>query len=82
MQGAELVAVRIAQIGEIQAVKRGLTHTGWGLDRLAAVGDPGSMPEIDMPGRLAGKADRSAIGMGSLLSIDWLGNDEKAVSAR
>jgi hypothetical protein len=79
IQGAELVAVRIAQIGEIQAANLGATHAGRVPDRFSTIGDPGGMPEIDMVGRLAGKADRATIGMGSRPAIEWLGNDEKTI---
>src|SRR5579863_9385232 len=81
MQGAELVAVRIAQIGEIEAAKRGLTHAGWRLSRCSTVGDPGGMPEIDLPGRLTSKADCSAIGSGRRPTVERLRDNEKPLVA-
>jgi hypothetical protein len=77
IQSADLVAVRIAQIGEIEAARRGLTGAGRRFRRGSTVGDSGAMPPIDLLGRLAGKANRSTIGRRSRLTIERLGDDEK-----
>lgn len=81
IQSAELVAVRVAQIGEIQAARLRAAHAGWVFDRCATLGDPGSMPEIDLVSRLADKTDCATIGVGSRLLVERLGNDEKTMIA-
>ena len=48
VQGANLVAVEIAQIGEIKLTRGGFTHSGWVLDRRAAGGDASIVPCPDL----------------------------------
>jgi hypothetical protein len=48
VQGAYLVAVEITQIGKIKLTDRGFTHPGRVLDRLAACGDTGIVPCLDL----------------------------------
>jgi hypothetical protein len=51
IHGAELIAIRIAQIGKIHPADLGATQARRVLDRCSTVGDPGGMPAIDVIGR-------------------------------
>ena len=77
VQRAELVAVRIAQIGQIKTAKAGLAQAGRIFDGGAAMGDAGMVPSIGLFGAVHGKADCATIGMGGRLAIDRRG-DQKA----
>ena len=48
MHRADLVAVEVAQVSEIQLAAGALAHAGRILDRLAAGGEAGRMPGIDL----------------------------------
>src|ERR1035437_7302145 len=78
VQGAELVAVGIAQIGEIEFARSALAHTRRVLAGLAAIGDAGRMPRVGLLGGARGKTDRAAIGRGRRLAIDRLRHRENA----
>src|ERR1700709_1474324 len=72
MHGANLVAIRIAQISDIELVAGAFTDTRRILARLCAVGDAGGVPGIGLLGRSGGKADGAAIGKGRRLAVDRL----------
>jgi hypothetical protein len=63
MQGAELVAVRVAQIGEIELRAAAFAHARRIFDRRAAGRDARLVPGIGLRRILAGKADGAALGM-------------------
>ena len=48
MQGADLVAVRIAQIGEIHLANGALAHARRVFTGRAAIGDAGSVPGVGL----------------------------------
>src|SRR5688572_29420844 len=77
MQRADLVAVRIAHVGKIQ-LGRTITPAGGILDALAARGNSRIVEGLHLLGRVAGKADRAAIGMAGCLAIDRLADAEDA----
>src|SRR3981081_1407609 len=51
VQGAQLVAVGIAQIGEIEFARRALAQARRGLAGLSAMGDTGRGPRVSLCGR-------------------------------
>ena len=59
MQGADLVARRVAQVGEVEA--RLLTDAGRILDRRTAGRDAGRVPRIALLRTFHGKADGAAV---------------------
>ena len=72
MQGAKLVAVGIAQIGDIEFDPAAFAHARRFLAGLAATGDTGGVKRVGRLGRIGGKADGAAIGRGrSLPSIGF-----------
>src|SRR5581483_9643091 len=77
MHRADLVAERIAQIGEIDPSGRALAPAGRILDALAAVGDAGVVKGLHLLRTRARKTDRAAIGMASGSAIDRLGDAER-----
>src|SRR5690349_1676077 len=72
VRGAELVAVGVAQIGEIELAGRALAHAGRVFDRRAARRDAGLVPGVDLRGRVHREADGAAIGVARGLPIDRL----------
>ena len=77
MQGADLVAVEIAQISEIDFAGGTFAHAGRLFASRPAIGDTGGMPRIGLLGRIAGKADGAAIGVGRGFAIDRLRASEQ-----
>src|SRR5204863_9981298 len=73
VQGAELVAVDITQIGEIELPRRAFPHTRWVFAGSSAVCDADRMPSVSLLSRTGGKADRAAIGRSRRFAIDRLG---------
>jgi hypothetical protein len=76
MQRAELVAVGIAEIGEVELAEAGLAQAGGLLDRSAAVRASGFMPGLRVRGAVDDKADRAAIGVRRGLAVDRLRHHE------
>jgi hypothetical protein len=60
MQRANLVAVGIAEIGEVEFAKAALAHAGRLLDRRAAVAASGFMPGLRVIGAVDGKLSAGA----------------------
>src|SRR3954447_12882313 len=81
MESAELVAVRIAQIGEVELAEAPLAVTGRILDRRPARFDARRVPGIELFGAVEREADRAAIGVGRRRAVDWLGNHEDGALA-
>src|SRR5688572_11685866 len=81
MQAAQLVAVRIAQIGQVElpewvlAISRRILATG------AAGGAAAGMPLVDLGRRVEGKADGRAVPVGSRLAVDRVGDHEDRAAA-
>src|ERR1700730_10543331 len=70
VQGAELVPVKIAKIGEIELARAALAHAGRAFTRSAAGSKASRMPGICLSGRRCGKTDRHTIGARRVLAID------------
>ena len=62
VHGADLVAVGIAQIGEIEFADGAFANAWRILARCRAMGDAGGVPGVGLLGRIGGKADGAAIG--------------------
>src|SRR5579872_5734360 len=73
---AQLVAVGITEVSEIDGTRGTLAHAGRILGGRAAVRDPGLVPGVDLLGIAHREADRAAIGACCRLAIDRLGNHE------
>src|SRR6266403_638617 len=78
MQGADLVAVRISQIGEIEFARGPFAYTRRVFAGLSAVGDASRVPGVSLFSRACGKANRAAIGRGCRLAIDRLRHRKNA----
>src|SRR5689334_13602876 len=76
MQAAELVAVRIAQICEIQLAVGNLANAGRIFYLRSAGTDPGAMPGIHFVGTVEQEADGTAIGWRSRVTIERPGDHE------
>src|SRR5580658_7500149 len=76
MQPDDLVAVGIAQIGEVHLPGGALADARRVLDRRAAVGDPGLVPSRGLLGAAHHEADRAAIGTAGRLTVDRLRHHE------
>src|SRR3981189_3245479 len=78
MHGADLVAVGVAQIGDIEFVA-GPFANAWGVSASrCAMGDTGHMPGVSLLGGSGGKADGAAIGAGRRLAVDRLRHRKRA----
>src|SRR3954451_7482979 len=75
---ADLVAVEVTQIGNIEVDARALTDTRRIFARNAAGGDAGRMPCIDLFRRVGGKADGAAIRRRRRFAVDRLRHREHA----
>src|SRR4051795_1730868 len=75
---ADLVAVEIAQIGEIEFARAAFANAGRIFAVLAAVGDARRMPGIGLFGRVGRKTDGAAIGVCRRLAVDRLRHREHA----
>ena len=71
LQGADLVAVGVAQIGEVELAGFAFAHARRVFAGFAAVGDAGGVPGIALIGRLYGEADRAAVRVAGLPSIGF-----------
>lgn len=78
MQGAELVAVRIPQIGEIENAEGTLTLSWRILDRAPAGGDPRIMKRLDHLSRPGGKAYGAPVCVTGWLAVDRLADSQGA----
>src|SRR5216683_5365078 len=78
VQGAELVAVGIAQIGDIEFEATALAHARRVFAGFSAIGDASRVKRVSLLGRTGGKADGAAIGRGRRLAIDRLRHRENA----
>src|SRR6202522_4312389 len=78
VQGAELVPVKIAKIGQIELTRAAFAHARRTFARRAAGSKAGRMPGICLRGRCSSKADRHAIGARRVLAIDGFCDGENA----
>src|SRR5882757_6023770 len=76
VQGAELVAVGIAQIGDIKLDPAAFADARRLFAGLAAMGDAGRVKRVGLFGRIGGKTDGAAIGMRRGLAVDRLRHRE------
>ena len=76
---AELVAVGIAQIGEVHLAEPASRDAGRILDRRAAIGDAGGVPGIDLFGARGHEADGRAVAVAARLAVDRLTDAERPV---
>src|SRR5450759_5315823 len=70
VQGAELVAVGIAEISKIEFARGAFAHARRVFAALAAIGDAGSVPRVGLLGGGSGTADGAALGRGRRLAVD------------
>src|SRR4051794_394373 len=78
MQGTELVAVGIAQIGDIEFHAAAFAYPRRVFAGLAAMRDAGGVKRVGGFRRIGGKADGAAIGKGRRLAVDRLRHREGA----
>ena len=78
MQGAQLVAVRIAQVGEVELALAAFAHAGRVLAGGPAGGDARRVPGVGLGRRGAGKANGAAVAGRGRLAIDRLAHREDA----
>jgi hypothetical protein len=81
VQRANLVAIRVTQVRQIDLARRAFAKTRWVFARSAAVGHTRRMPGVALLGRLHGKPDGAAIAMCSRRAIDRRGNGKRAGGA-
>ena len=81
MHGADLVARRIAQIGQDHGAEGALAFAGRILDGATAGGDAGVVEGLDHLGRIGVKADGSAIGVAGGVAVDGLADGEGAYAS-
>src|SRR5688500_13890621 len=70
LERAELVAVGIAQIGEVEVAHSARAHPRRILDRLAAGLDARLVPGVGLLGAVHREADRAAVADGRRLAVD------------
>src|SRR3982751_6753592 len=70
MQPAELVAVWIAEVGQVELSERTLAQTGRVLDGRSPGGYAGIMPGADLFGRFEIEADGGAIAVARLSAVE------------
>lgn len=76
MQGAELVAIRIAQIGQVQVTHSGVADAGRVFDGLATGFDARLVPGVHLFGAAHGKPNRSAIRACGGFTVQGLRDDQ------
>src|SRR5579871_5166154 len=76
VQAAELVAVGVAQVGEVEAAAGALSRRVF--DRDPAVGEAGGVPGVRFRRGLAGEAEGCAVGDRGRVAVDRLGDAEDA----
>jgi hypothetical protein len=81
VQRADLVAIRVTQVRQIDLARRAFAKARWVFTRRAAVGHTRRMPGVALLGRLHGKADSAAIPMRSRRAIDRRGDGKRAGGA-
>src|SRR6185503_4128285 len=82
MQRTELVAVGIAQIGEIERTEAALANARWFLDRLPSGGDARLMPGVDLLRTVERETDRRAVAVTGRLPVDRRADHEHRAAAR
>src|SRR6516162_6048486 len=82
MKRADLVAVGIAKIGEIQSARRVLADARRLLDRLPAIGEPGGVPRIRLFRSGHREADGTAVGVRGGFPVDRLRDHEDPAAMR
>ena len=75
MQRAELVAIGVAEIGQVHGAAAYARRV---FDGLAAGGHAGFVPGVHLFGAVHGDADGAAVGVGGRLAVDGLGDDVAA----
>src|SRR5690606_28175893 len=78
VQGADLVAGRVAQIGQVQLAEGPLAQTRRVLDGAPAGRHPGVVEGVDRLGRPGREADGAAVGVAGRLAVDRLADGEGA----
>lgn len=79
MQGADLVAGGIQQIGQIEVAYGALTHAGRIFAAHSAIGDTGGMPGLHLPpGTLGIKAYGAAIALAGCVTVYGFGDGKDA----
>jgi len=78
VQGAELVAVKVAKIGQVVLTRAAFAHARRFFTRRAAGSQASCMPGKCLLGRCSSKTDRHAIGARRVLAIDGFCDGENA----
>ena len=78
MQGADLVAIWIAQIGKVESGRAALAPAGRIFDGLAAVGDTSIVEGFHLFRAVSGEPYGAAIGMGGRVPVNRLADSEGA----
>src|SRR5690606_10490767 len=78
----ELVAVGVAQVGEVHAAGRAFAHAGRVLDGDAAGGHARRVPRVHLGRGFAGETDGAAVGVGGGLAVDRQAHAEHAAVGR
>src|SRR5438128_11914238 len=78
MHRADLVAVQIAQIGEVHFARRAFAYARRIFAGLSAIGDAGRVPGVGLLGRVRRKTDGAAIRRRRRLAVDRLRHREHA----
>ncbi len=78
MQPTQFVAVRVAQVSQVELAHRTITKARRLFTRHAAVGNPGRMPGLDLFGRVHLETNRAAVAVASRLAIDGRADREGA----
>src|SRR3954451_10923435 len=78
MHRADLVAVEIAQIGEVHFARAAFANARRIFASGAAIGETGRMPGVGLLGRVGRKTDGAAVGVCRRLAVDRLRHGEHA----
>ncbi len=81
MQGADFVAVGVAQVGQVELACGAFTQTGWVFAGGAAVGHTCSVEGITLFSRLHGEANGAAVAVAGGFAVDGRGDGEGAGGA-
>ncbi len=81
VQGAEFVAVRVTQIGQVNFAGRAFAKPWRVFAGRAAIGDSRRMKSVTLLGRLHGEPNGAAVAVGRGLAVDWRGDRERARGA-
>ena len=74
MQGANFVAIRVAQVGQVQLAYAAVAPARRVFARGTTVGDARCVERIGLLGRLHIEADRAAVAVGRGLTVEWVRN--------